>query len=55
VRIGGCLVAATIFFGTKLLHVSLPGLFAFNACLVVVWLALAIAGVKDHARLSLAR
>ena len=52
VRTGDALAAATAFVCTNLFHVPIRGLFAFNASLVVIWLALGAIVVREHGRLS---
>jgi len=52
VRAGDGFAAATAFFGKKVLAAPIRSLFAFNAGLVVVWLALAAVVIGEHARLS---
>jgi len=52
VRCGDGLAAATAFVAIELLRAPLRALFAFNTCLVVVWLGLGALIVREHARLS---
>jgi AAA family ATP:ADP antiporter len=51
-RAGDALAALTAFVGVKLLEAPLRALFGFNAVLVLVWLALVVVIVREHARLS---
>lgn len=52
VRAGDGLAAVTAFFTVNLLALPPRALFAVNAVLVVLWLALAAAVARQHARLS---
>jgi AAA family ATP:ADP antiporter len=50
VRLGDGFAALTAFVGMNLLDVGLRALFAFNALIVVLWLALAILVVRERGR-----
>ena len=52
VRAGDGFAAITAFVGRKVLAAPLRQLFAFNAVLVVVWLALAAVVIREHRHLS---
>jgi ATP:ADP antiporter, AAA family len=48
VRAGDVLAAATAFIGVGVLALPSRGLFAFNAALVIAWLALATLVIREH-------
>ena len=52
VRIGDGLAALTVLVGVQALALSTEAFFAFTVALVLVWLSLSVATVREHARLS---